>query len=129
MKREMKTNMKTTHIKKGEQVIMNNIKICERCKAALISNLDSENCDYFRHIRVKYCDSCAEIVNREKNAERCRRYRERKKRLRSAEQTKINILENENIMLHNNYIELCNTIERLKKEVEHIKGDVESIGR
>lgn len=108
---------------------MNNIKICQRCNAALISNLDSANCDYYRHIRVKYCDECAAIVNREKNAERCRRYRERKKHSRSAEETKINILENENIMLYNNYIQICNAVERLKKEVATIKGDVKSIGR
>lgn len=103
---------------------MNNVKVCQRCKAVLISNLDSDNCDYYRHISVKYCDACAKIVTREKATERQRRYRERKKHLRSAEQTKINILENENIMLYNNYIELCNTVEKLKKEVSNIKADV-----
>lgn len=59
---------------------MNNIKICERCKAALISNLDSENCDYYRHIRIKYCDKCRVIVNREKTLERVKRYNARKRK-------------------------------------------------
>lgn len=108
---------------------MNNIKICQRCNAALISNLDSDSCNYYRHIRVKYCDACAKIINQEKNAERCRKYRERKKHMRSAAETKVNILENENIMLYNNYIEVCNQIERLKKEIKTIRGDVKSIGR
>lgn len=107
---------------------MNNIKICQRCNAALISNLDSANCDYYRHIRVKYCDECAAIVNREKNAERCRRYRERKKKIRSAEDTKLAILTKENLELYNNYIEICNQIEKLKKEVKTLRGDVRTIG-
>ena len=49
--------------------------------------------------------------------------------MRSAAETKVNILENENIMLYNNYIEVCNQIERLKKEIKTIRGDVKSIGR
>lgn len=106
---------------------MENVKVCQRCKAVLISNLDSDTCDYFRHIRVKYCDVCAEIVNKEKNAERCRRYRERKKLNRKADETKLNILENENIMLYNNYIELCNTVERLRKEIDSMKADISII--
>lgn len=106
---------------------MNNIKICERCKSVLISNLDSDSCDYYRHIRVKYCDECRVIVNREKNAERVRRCKERKKLNKRIEDNKLNILESENIMLYNNYIELCNTVEKLKREVNNIKADVSII--
>lgn len=108
---------------------MNNIKICERCKTALISNLDSENCDYYRHIRIKYCDKCRVIVNREKTLERVKRYNARKKKIISAEDTRLEILTRENLEMYNNYIEICEAVEKLKKEIKVMRGDVKDIGR
>lgn len=60
---------------------MDEIKTCQRCNV-LISNLNSNTGNYYRHISVKYCDECRVIVNREKGAERVRRYKERQKKLK-----------------------------------------------
>lgn len=103
---------------------MKNIKICERCHATAISDLNDAETDYFRHIAVKYCDECRKIVNREKTAERVKRYKERKRAelqgIQTAEQTQLDILRMENHKLMQDYFEICKVIERLKAEVYRI---------
>lgn len=104
---------------------MNNVKMCERCNAVIISNLHEASADYYRHLSVKYCDSCREITNHEKNAERCRKYRERKRAerngIQTAEQTQLDILRMENSKLMQDYFEICQVIEKLKAEIYRMK--------
>lgn len=106
---------------------MNNVKVCIRCNLKLISNMNFDTCDYYRHLSVKYCDECREIVKREKNAEAVKRYRKRKKAERTAKQERADILKAENEMLRRNYSQLCDAVSILRRELEQIKAEADRI--
>lgn len=106
---------------------MHNFKMCARCNAVVISNLNSPTADYFRHLSVKYCDKCREIVKREKNAEAVKRYRQRKKAEKTAKQTKVELLQAENEMLRRNYGQLCDAVSILRRELEQIKDEADRL--
>ena len=95
--------------------MMRNVKMCERCNAAIISNIHNADTNYYSHIRIKYCDKCREIVKREQTAARVRRLKERKKAEHKEELTRLELLQRENETLRRNYVELCENIETLKK--------------
>lgn len=100
---------------------MNNIKMCVRCNAAIISNLHSETADYYRHLSVKYCDKCRKIVNNEQTAERMRRMRARNKAEKKELSTRLSLLEKENAILKQNiesYGLLLEYIEQARRELE-----------
>lgn len=97
---------------------MNNVKMCARCNAAIISNLHSETADYYRHISIKYCDQCRQIVKREQTARRVKALKERKKAEHKQTLTKVELLEKENEALRQNYIELMDIIEALKVDLK-----------
>lgn len=106
---------------------MNNFKMCRRCNAVVISNLNSPTADYYRHLSVKYCDECREIVKREKNAAAVRRYRQRKRAEKTLKQTKVEYLQAENEMLKRNYGQLCDAISILRRELEQIKHEADKL--
>lgn len=98
-----------------------NVKLCERCKGTVISNIHNDNCDYFRHISVKYCDSCRDIVKKEQTAERMRKLRKRRREENKERQTQLELLKQENELLReniDNYIMLLKYIDQVRKEVE-----------
>ncbi len=104
---------------------MNNVKMCIRCNAAIISNLHSENADYYRHLRVKYCDQCREIVKREQTARRVKALRERKKEKDELTKTenellreRLQIMERENEELRNGLENYLNLLDRVKEKEE-----------
>lgn len=101
------------------EIQMHNFKMCERCNNAVISNLNSPTADYYRHLSVKYCDKCREIVKREQTAERVKRYRRRKKLETRAEQTRLELLERENELMKENYVQLCEKIELLQNLLQY----------
>lgn len=99
---------------------MNNVKMCARCNAVLISNLNNPNADYYRHLSIKYCDSCREIVKRDQAAQRVRRYRQRKKRSEAVQtrNTDLLIAENEQLekqiaLMSEQYVELVDKLQQL----------------
>lgn len=89
------------------------IKRCERCYTP-ISYEDSS--DWYSHIRIKYCDECRKIVEREQAAERLKRYKQRKKEADRIRDTRLKELELENRILR----------DKLKAiwEDEHKEGDL-----
>ena len=89
------------------------IKRCERCYTP-ISYEDSS--DWYSHIRIKYCDECRKIVEREQAAERLKRYKQRKKEADRIRDARLKELELENRILR----------DKLKAiwEDEHKEGDL-----
>ncbi|MBP0961745.1 MAG: hypothetical protein J5864_06340 [Oscillospiraceae bacterium] len=72
------------------------IKRCARCYTP-ISFEDSA--DWYSHIRIKYCDECAKIVEKEKAAERFQRYKERQREAAKLRDQRLKELEIENSIL------------------------------
>lgn len=98
---------------------MQNVKMCVRCNAAIISNIHNENTDFYRHIRVKYCDQCRPIVKREQTAARVRKLKARKKAEAKLTKDRLELLEQENEVLRkniDNYLLLLDFIGRAVNE-------------
>lgn len=72
------------------------IKRCARCYTP-ISWEDSS--DWYSHIRIKYCDECRKIVDREQAAARLKRYKQRKKEADRIRDARLKELELENQIL------------------------------
>ena len=72
------------------------INRCARCFTP-ISYEDSA--DWYSHIRIKYCDECAKIVEKEKAAERFQRYKERHREAAKLRDQRLKELEIENSIL------------------------------
>lgn len=106
--------------------MMSNVKACERCGVKVISNINYGG-DYYRHIAIKYCDSCREIVKRDKNAAAVKRYRQRKRAERTAKQEREEILRAENDMMRRNYAQLCDAISILQRELAQIKHEADKL--
>lgn len=105
--------------------MVNNIKMCERCNHVIISNLHNENTDYYSHIRVKYCESCRKIVEREQAAERLKRWRANKKTQDKLKDEKITLLEEENEVLRKNieqYKQLYDFVAERIREAERLEA-------
>ena len=72
------------------------IKRCERCYKPISYE---ETDDWYRHIRVQYCDDCRKIVDKEQAAARFRRYKERQKEAARLRDERLKELEIENEIL------------------------------
>ena len=79
------------------------VKRCERCYK-IIS--DSSYSDWYSHIRIKYCDTCREIVKKEKAAIRLVRCRERKREADRARNEQLKALELQNRILRDKLVAL-----------------------
>ena len=82
---------------------MRKYKLCERC-GLIISDIDTD--DYFRHLSVKYCDRCRDIVQREKTAARVANLRKRKKEKDKYRDEQLELLKQENELLRQRIIQL-----------------------
>lgn len=94
---------------------MNNVKMCLRCNAAIISNLHTDTADYYRHLSVKYCDECREIVKREQTARRVKALRERKRE-------KDKLMKTENDLLRERLQIMERENELLRESVEQLEA-------
>lgn len=72
------------------------IKRCERCYTPISYE---DTADWYSHIRIQYCDECKKIVEKEKAAERFRRYKQRQKEAAAQRDIRIKELELENSIL------------------------------
>lgn len=72
------------------------IKRCARCYTPISYE---DNSDWYSHIRIKYCDDCRKIINREQAAERLKRYKQRKKEADRVRDARLKELELENQIL------------------------------
>ena len=72
------------------------IKRCARC----FTPISYENsADWYSHIRIQYCDECKKIIEKEKAAERFRRFKARKKEAERLRDERLKELEIENSIL------------------------------
>ena len=72
------------------------IKRCARCYTPISYE---DNSDWYSHIRIKYCDECRKVVEREQAAERLKRYKQRKKVADRIRDARLKELELENQIL------------------------------
>ena len=72
------------------------IKRCERCYRPISWE---DKADWYSHIRIKYCDECRPIVDKEKAAARLKRFRERQKEAAKVRDQRLKDLELENRIL------------------------------
>lgn len=72
------------------------IKKCVMCGVPISNEYESS---WYRHIRIMYCDKCREQVQRIQNADRVRKYREKKQRQAEFNEVKLKTLETENEIL------------------------------
>ena len=84
-------------------------KYCQCC-GILISDINEA--DYFRHIRVKYCDHCREAMKNYKNALRQYNFRQRKKQISKLRDARIQMLSEENELLRQRLTALREQAER-----------------
>ena len=106
---------------------MTNVKACIRCNVAIISNLNFDTGNYYRHLSVKYCDECRKIVRAEQNRQNVKRYRARQRAERTAKQERVELLKAENDILRRNYSQICDAISILKREVTQLKYDADML--
>ncbi len=72
------------------------VKKCVMCGVPISNEYESS---WYRHIRIMYCDKCREQVQRIQNADRVRKYREKKQRQAEFNEVKLKTLETENEIL------------------------------
>lgn len=84
---------------------MTDYKFCKMC-GKQISNLNSDDCDYFRHISVKYCSDCREQSDRMKAAVRMYNLRQRKKQKDKFRDEQLELLKTENEILRKRLLKL-----------------------
>lgn len=89
-------------------------KYCLFC-GVLISDLNDPECNFYRHIRLKYCDSCRSMVERFQNCNRGSNLRQRKKQKEKFRDEQLELLRNENELLRENIRQLREEAERNKR--------------
>ncbi len=95
---------------------MSNVKYCEYCKRP-ISDLDDPATDYFRHIRLKYCNECRKLSNSLKASERVKRLRQRKKMKSEYRDEQLDLLREENEIMKEQIRIQREQLERMMMEV------------
>lgn len=78
---------------------------CGKCGKIISDNRFGE-ADIYRHMSVKWCDTCRPKVINEQTAERMKRYRKRKKIANKLRDQQLKLLEEENLLLKQNITKL-----------------------
>lgn len=78
--------------------MLDTVKRCTMC-GKVISDLNDETTDYYRHIRLKYCPICRETAEHLQGVDRVRRYRERKRQQDRETAEQLRLLKEENELL------------------------------
>ncbi len=73
-------------------------KYCLFC-GTLISDLNNPECNYYRHIRIKYCDNCRKMVEKFQTSNRVYDLRQRKKAKEKFRDEQLELLREENMLL------------------------------
>ncbi len=91
--------------------MMRDKKYCQIC-GVLISDINAPGTDYYRHIPIKYCDHCRDMMNHLQGAARQRDYRQRKKKIRKLQDERLQLLSEENELLKQYIIRLREQVEK-----------------
>lgn len=98
---------------------MTPIKLCERCNAVAISNINMEGTDFYSHIRIKYCDKCRQIVKKEQTARSMQALRRRRREENQEIRTQNELLKQENELLKENINDYLLLLEYVKKNLKN----------
>lgn len=82
---------------------MEDVKRCQVCGKVISV---AEETDYYRHIRIKYCDYCRDTAVRLQTAARVARLRERKKQKDALRDEQLHLLVQENELLRERVMQL-----------------------
>lgn len=74
------------------------------CCGTLISDINSA--DYFKHIRVKYCPTCRDLMKRYQSAARQYNFRQKQKQINKLRDDRLQLLAEENELLRQRIIQL-----------------------
>lgn len=85
--------------------MLEDVKRCTMC-GKVISDLNDQTTDYYRHIRLKYCPICRETAEHLQGVDRVRRYRERKRQQDKARDDQLRLLQEENELLRQRVAQL-----------------------
>lgn len=96
--------------------MLENVKRCTMC-GKIISDLNDETTDYYRHIRLKYCPTCRETAEHLQGVDRVRRYRERKRQQDKARDDQLQLLQEENELLRQRVAQLRESITEPPEEL------------
>lgn len=80
-------------------------KRCAMC-GRIISDLSDPHTDYYRHIALRYCDTCRETAARMSLNARVKRWRERKRKKEQYRDEQLELLQQENELLRARIAEL-----------------------
>lgn len=84
---------------------METLKRCKMC-GVIISDLDNPATDYYRHIRLKYCDTCRQTQTRLQAAARMQQLRDRKRQKDRYRDEQLLLLQEENRLLRLRVVQL-----------------------
>lgn len=90
--------------------MLENVKRCTMC-GKIISDLNDETTDYYRHIRLKYCPTCRETAEHLQGVDRVRRYRERKRQQDRETAEQLRLLKEENELLRQRVAQLRQSVD------------------
>lgn len=96
--------------------MLEDVKRCTMC-GKVISDLNDETTDYYRHIRLKYCPICRETAEHLQGVDRVRRYRERKRQQDKARDDQLRLLQEENELLRQRVAQLRESITEPPEEL------------
>ncbi len=85
--------------------MLEKVKFCKTC-GKLISDLDREGTDYYRHLPLQYCPECRELSDHLHGAARLQRYRERQRQRNKERDEQLQLLKEENELLRQRIAEL-----------------------
>lgn len=78
--------------------MLENVKRCTMC-GKVISDLNDETTDYYRHIRLKYCPTCRGTMEHLQGVARVQEYRRRKRARDHERDIQLDLLKEENELL------------------------------
>ena len=90
---------------------MNDLKFCKMC-GVLISDATKADCNYYRHIRIKYCDCCRKVIEGIQNTNRQKDFRQRNKKIAQLRDEKLSLLQEENQLLRQRVIQLREEVQQ-----------------
>lgn len=77
---------------------MTDKKYCLIC-GKLISDINDPTCNYYRHIKIRYCSYCKETMRTIQNRQNQRQYRQNNKAINKLKNDRIQLLQEENAIL------------------------------
>ncbi len=77
---------------------MNERKFCQYC-GTVISDADNSDCNWYRHIALKYCPECRKLSDKQKTALRVYNFKKRKKQRDKCRDEQLELLKTENELL------------------------------